>query len=149
MYSNIDVNISLNCYKLKKDVAFWVQYIISHDIKFIINCYCYLAWLIYWMGGGGQKAGGLWTALIPQVGPRTKPWLGPRGQSPRKLPGFEVFQNKFWSIIAVFETWLSQWITIKNNSVKVLFFKKYPPTPSPSQSGSVLDRSVCSKCTIL
>lgn len=24
MYSNIDVNISFNCYKLKKDVVFWV-----------------------------------------------------------------------------------------------------------------------------
>lgn len=148
MYSNIDVNVSLNCYKLKKDVAFWVQYITSHDIKFIINCYCYLAWLIYWMGGGAKGRRSV-DRLDSSSGSQDKTLVGAQGQSPRKLPGFEVFQNKFWSIIAVFETWLSQWITIKNNSVKVLFFKKYPPAPSPSQSGSVLDRSVCSKCTIL
>lgn len=46
------------------------------------------------MGGGGQDAGGLWTALIPPVGPGQNPGGDP-GANPSKAPRFGVFKTLF------------------------------------------------------
>lgn len=52
------------------------------------------------MGGGGQNAEGLWTALIPPVGPGQNSGGDP-GATPSKAPRFGVFKNTFRVIIAV------------------------------------------------
>lgn len=52
--------------------------------------------------GGGQNAGGLWTALIPPVGPGQNPGGDP-GANPSKAPRFGGFKNTFWVIIAVYD----------------------------------------------
>lgn len=114
MYSNIDVNISLNCYKLKKDVAFWVQYITSHDIKFIINCYCYLAWLIYWMGGGGAKGRRSVDRLDSSSGSKDKTLVGAQGAKPSKAPRFWGFSKQ----ILIYYSCIWNMIKSMNNNKK-------------------------------
>lgn len=44
--------------------------------------------------GGGQNAEGLWTALIPPVGPGQNHGGDP-GATPSKAPRFGVFKNTF------------------------------------------------------